>query len=50
MALKSIQLCHMDPENRDKNEYSVTVYSDDQNQRATFNCASQEDASVHATG
>lgn len=41
MGLKSIQLCHMDPSNRARDEFTVTCNSDDGHLLATFDCASE---------
>ena len=46
MALKSIQLCHMDPEDRANDKYSVTVHTEDGKVHATFDCSSEYDARV----
>lgn len=44
MPLKSIQLCHMDPVDRGRTAFTVTVNSDDGKQHATFNCSSESAA------
>ena len=44
MALKNIQLCHMDPVNRAEGKFSVTANSDDGRLQAVFYCDSEDDA------
>ena len=46
MALKSIQLCHMDPHNRKASEFTVTVNNEGGNICATFYCTSERDARI----
>ena len=41
MALKNIQLCHMDPSNRAEGKFTVTINSEDGLQLATFDCSSE---------
>jgi hypothetical protein len=44
MALKIIQLCHMDPSNRAEGKFTVTVHDEEGNKSAEFDCASEHDA------
>lgn len=44
MALKDIQLCHIDPSNRAEGKFTVTVHSDDGKQLAVFDCDSERAA------
>lgn len=46
MALRSIQLCHMDPQDREKKEFTVTINSDDGNFWASLTVQG-EDAARH---
>ena len=44
MALKSIQLCHIDPVNRATSKFEVTVHNDEGDVLAIFSCGSEHDA------
>jgi hypothetical protein len=44
MALKTIQLCHIDPLNRVDGIFTVTCNSDSGEQNAVFLCTSERDA------
>lgn len=44
MALKDIQLCHMDPEDRANQKFSVTAHDNDGKQQATFECTTEFNA------
>ena len=44
MALKSIQLCHIDPVNRAEGAFTVTINGDDGNISAVLRCSSELDA------
>lgn len=44
MALKDINLAQISPSNRKEGQFTVTVYSDDGKQQATFKCSSEFDA------
>lgn len=44
MALKSIQLCHIDAVDRARDKFTVTINSDDGQQQAIFRCDSEDDA------
>lgn len=44
MALKNIQLAQISPSNRAEGKFTVTVYTDDGQAHATFDCSSEQDA------
>ena len=44
MPLANIQLCHMDPQDRAKGKFTVTVHDDAGHLLATFDCSSEHDA------
>lgn len=44
MALKDIQLCHMDPVDRAQDKFTVTVHSEGGSLYAMFDCSSKHDA------
>lgn len=44
MPLKDIQLCHMDPLDRESGWFQVTAHSNDQAASVTFDCDSESDA------
>jgi hypothetical protein len=44
MSLKTILLCHMDPVDRARDKFTVTINSEDGNMLATFDCSSEHDA------
>lgn len=48
MALKSIQLAHMDRhvDKSGESNFRVTIHSDDQQMHATFACSTESDARI----